>query len=167
MRETPSTIARLADLLSREEVQCQLLETTIREEREAIRRLAIDRFAGINDTRTAVLRTIRSLEEERVAVMDRLAEEWRLDRKTMSLPLVCARLNSAEAQGLDRSAERVASKIRRLRDEIAVNAMMIAQFQQVLQGALHVCGHLWSGNDLYSAQGQARAVSAMVVTQRG
>lgn len=167
MHETTPTVARLADLLSREEVQCQLLETTIREEREAIRRLAIDRFAGINDTRTAVLRTLRSLEEERANVMDCLAEEWRLDRQTMSLPLVCARLSPAEAHGLDRRAERVASKIRRLREEIALNAMMIAQFQHVLQGALHVCEDLWSGDGLYTAPGQARTVAAMMVTQRG
>ncbi|GIW55310.1 MAG: hypothetical protein KatS3mg082_1714 [Nitrospiraceae bacterium] len=167
MRETPSTIARLTDLLSREEAQCDLLETTIREEREAIRRLAIDRFAPINDTRTAVLRTLRSLEDERAAVLDHLAEEWRLDRKTLSLPFVCARLSAAEARGLDQRAERVASKIRRIREEIALNAMMIAQFQHVLQGALRVCEDLWVGDGLYSAPGRARTVGATMVTQRG
>ncbi len=167
MRETPSTIVPLSDLLSREEAQCDLLETTIREEREAIRSLAIDRFAAINETRTAVLRTLRSLEEERVAIMDRLAEEWHLDRHTISLSVVCARVNPAEGQRLDRRHERVASKIRRLRDEIALNAMMIAQFQHVLQGALRVCEDLWAGDGMYSATGRARAVAAMMVAQRG
>ncbi len=167
MQATHSAITHLFDLLGREEAQCDLLERTILEEREAIRRLAIERFATINDARTNVLRTLQFLEKERAALIDRLAEEWGIDGHAMSLSQLCARLDPPTAQGLERRHEQLAAKIRRLHREITLNAMAIAEFQRVLHGGLQAWQDGLGGEGLYSASGRGRTVDAMVVRRRG
>lgn len=167
MQDAHTVTARLFDLLGREETQCDLLEATIREEREAVRRLAIERFPAINDARTTILQTLQALEEERAVLMGRLAEVWQVDQPSITLSFVSARLQPHQAQGLDRRHERLAAKIRRLRHEIALNAMMVGEFQRFLFRGIQVWQDTCGEDGQYSPWGHSRRTDPILVRQRG
>ncbi|MEW6246966.1 MAG: flagellar protein FlgN [Nitrospirota bacterium] len=169
MRDIHSLITHLIDILRREEIQCDRLEATVQQERIAVRRLAIQQFAEINETRVNILQTLQALEEERSAVMGRLADDLKLDREKMSLSVVLSRVKTPDARLLDQRLENFAATIRRVRREIALNAMMIADFQNFLYRGLRVWQDAMGGDGLYSASGrvQTAGAAAAMVMQKG
>ena len=55
---------QLSDLLARESAQCEHLSQTILQERDAIKRMALQEFVSINQARVSILECLNGLKDE-------------------------------------------------------------------------------------------------------
>jgi len=169
MSNTSSAAAAILDILTREEAHCDLLNQTLHQERNALRRLSVSEFPTLNEQRLKDLQGFQSLESERMAVVHRFADAWGLPRATVTLQAIIDRLDQREKQNVERCHERLAKKVRALRQDTAVNGLLVAGIQTLCRKAMHLTGEALPKQDTYSASGEAQRVGlgGTMLRQRG
>ena len=169
MSNTASAAASILDIFTREEAHCDLLYQTLQQERNAIRRLSVTEFPTLNEQRLSNLQQLQSLESERAAVVNRFADAWGLSRTTVTLQAIIDRLDLGDKQNVERCHERLAEKVRVLRQETAVNGMLVAGIQTLCRKAMHLTGEALPKRDTYSSSGESQRVEigGTMLRQRG
>lgn len=169
MSNTASAAAAILDILTREEAHCDRLNQTLEQERNALRRLSVTEFPMLNEQRLRNLQQFQALEAERAAVVNRLADGWRLPRETVTLPAVIDRLDQREKRDVERCHERLTAKVRTLRQDTAVNALLVAGIQTLCRKAMHLSREALPEQSTYSPSGESQraGVGGMMLRQRG
>ena len=169
MSNTASTAAAILDILTREEAHCDLLNQTLQQERNALRQLSLREFPSLNEQRLKDLQGFQSLESEREAVVNRFADAWGLPRATVSLQAVIDRLDQPDKRDVERCHERLTGKVRALRQETAVNGLLVAGIQTLCRKAMHLTGEALPKRDTYSSSGESQRVEigGTMLRQRG
>ncbi len=169
MSHTASTAASILDILTREESHCDVLQQTLHQERTALRKLSFTEFPALNEQRLRNLREFQSLESERAAVVKRCAEAWSLPRETVTLQDVIDRLDRREQQDIERCHERLAAKVRALRQETVVNEVLVAGIQTLCRKAMHLSIEALPERGTYSASGESQraGIGGAMLRQRG
>lgn len=169
MSNTASAAASILDIFTREEAHCDLLYQTLQQERNAIRRLSVTEFPTLNEQRLSNLQQLQSLESERAAVVNRFADAWGFPRNTVTLQAIIDRLDLGDKQNVERCHERLAEKVRVLRQETAVNGMLVAGIQTLCRKAMHLTGEALPKRDTYSSSGESQRVEigGTMLRQRG
>jgi flagellar biosynthesis/type III secretory pathway chaperone len=169
MSNTASAATSILDIFTREEAHCDLLYQTLQQERNAIRRLSVTEFPTLNEQRLSNLQQLQSLESERAAVVNRFADAWGLPRTTVTLQAIIDRLDLGDKQNVERCHERLAEKVRVLRQETAVNGMLVAGIQTLCRKAMHLTGEALPKRDTYSSSGESQRVGigGTMLRQRG
>jgi len=169
MSNTASAAASILDIFTREEAHCDLLHQTLQQERNAIRRLSVTEFPTLNEQRLSNLQQLQSLESERAAVVNHFADAWGLSLTTVTLQAIIDRLDLGDKQNVERCHERLAEKVRVLRQETAVNGLLVAGIQTLCRKAMHLTGEALPKRDTYSASGESQRVGigGTMLRQRG
>lgn len=164
-----SVVPHLADILSREEAECDRLLETLRQERRAIRRLTLSDLSHINDLRFHILQSLDRIEAERRHLMDRLANGWGLPSDSMTIQTVVDRLNASGIQEVEAHHTRLADKIRSAREEITLNARLIDGIQEFIKKVLHAWTDAVPNEGIYSSSGECRPgrTGGALLRQRG
>ncbi|MCX5724613.1 MAG: flagellar export chaperone FlgN [Nitrospirae bacterium] len=169
MSNYASAAVSILDILTREEAHCDLLCQTLQQERSALRRLSVTEFPSLNEQRLQNLQQFQSLESERVAVVNRFAEAWGLPRETVTLQVVISRLDQPDKRNVERCHERLTAKVRALREDTAVNAVLMAGIQTLCRKAMHLSMEALPEQGIYSASGESQRVGlgGAMLRQRG
>lgn len=169
MSNTASAAASLLAILTREEAHCDLLRQTLEQERSALRRLSVTEFPTLNEQRLRNLQQLQVLEAERAAVVNHLAETWRLPRETVTLQVIIDRLDQRDQRDVERCHERLTTKVRALRQDTAVNAVLVAGIQTLCRKAMHLTSEALPEQGIYSASGESQRVEigGTMLRQRG
>ena len=169
MFNTASTTAAILDILTREAAHCDLLNHTLQQERSALRQLSLAEFPSLNEQRLKDLQGFQALESEREAVVHRCADAWGLPRATVTLQAIIDRLNQPDRREVERCHERLAAKVRALRQETAVNELLVAGIQTLCRKAMHLTSEALPKRDTYSASGESQRVGigGTMLRQRG
>ncbi|NGZ08361.1 MAG: hypothetical protein CV088_03120 [Nitrospira sp. LK70] len=154
------SLDELSNILTRESVQCDLLAQNIVQEREAIKRLAFPEFVSINHSRIAILECLRILKEELDVVLDRLASAYHGPETGRTLTEILRQAHSPQAEGIMQQYERLADKVRAVKQDIAVNQILIKNIQSFLIRAMDAHRQPSPGEDLYTVSG-SRSNSGM------
>ncbi|MDF0652013.1 MAG: flagellar export chaperone FlgN [Nitrospira sp.] len=150
----------LTNILTREFVQCDSLAQNIVREREAIKRLALQEFVSINQSRIAILDCLHSLKEELDTVLDRLAIACHVPEAGRTLTEILPRTHSPQAGEILQQYERLADKARAVKHDIAVNQLLIKNAQSFLIRATEAHHQPPPVDDLYTVSG-SRSNSGM------
>lgn len=169
MSNTASAAASILDILTREEAHCNLLCQTLQQERNALRRLSVEEFPALNEQRLRNLQQLQALEAERTAVVNRLADAWRLPREIMTLQVIIDRLDQRDQRDVEQCHERLTTKVRTLRQDTAVNAALVAGIQTLCRKAMHLTSEALPEQGIYSASGKSQRVGigGTMLRQRG
>jgi len=169
MSNTVSAAASILDILTREEAHCDLLRQTLEQERNALRRLSMTEFPALNEQRIRNLQEFQSLEFERAAVVNRFADVWGLSRETVTLQVVIDRLDPRDKRGVELCHERLTAKVRALRQDTAVNALLVAGIQTLCRKAMHLSAEALPEQGTYSSSGESQRVGTggSMFRQRG
>lgn len=169
MSNYASAAVSILDILTREEAHCDLLCQTLQQERSAIRSLSVTEFPSLNEQRLQNLQQFQSLESERVAVVNRCADAWGLPRETVTLQVVINRLDQPDKRNVERCHERLTAKVRALREDTAVNAVLMAGIQTLCRKAMHLSMEALPEQGTYSASGESQRVGlgGAMLRQRG
>ncbi|MDF0666428.1 MAG: flagellar export chaperone FlgN [Nitrospira sp.] len=154
------SLDELSNILTRESVQCDLLAQNIVQEREVIKRLALQEFVSINHSRITILESLRILREELDVVLDRLASAYRGPETGRTLTEILGRTHSPQAEGIIQQYERLADKVRGVKHDITVNQILIKNIQSFLIRAMEAHRQPPLGEDLYTVSG-SRSSSGM------
>jgi len=163
---TPTTL-KLCQLLDREEAACQSLLETVQEERAAIRTLAVTEFHSINCKRLAILESLRTLAEERDALVLHIAQCLGFSQTTTIHGLI-DRLTASESADLRARYNSFISIAKMVRAEIKHNVVLIEGIRGVVDKALSVGTETVPGLDVYNSDGQrsnAGAANALIHQQ--
>jgi len=156
MSNTASAAASILDILTREEAHCDVLHETLQQERTALRRLSMTEFPALNEQRLKNLREFQSLESERAAVVNCIADAWSLPRETVTLQDVIDRFDRRDKLDIERCHERLAAKVRALRQDTAVNEVLVAGIQTLCRKAMHLSREALPEQGTYSASGESQ-----------
>lgn len=169
MFTTASAAASLLDILTREEAHCDLLNQTLQQERSALRRLSVAEFPSLNEQRLKNLQQFQDLEAERASVVQRFAEAWSLPRATVTLQAIIDRLDQGNKRDVERCHERLTEKVRILRQDTAVNALLVAGIQTLCRKAMHLSVQALPEQGTYSSSGESQrvGVGGAMLRQRG
>ncbi|MDH4186928.1 MAG: flagellar protein FlgN [Nitrospira sp.] len=169
MSTTASAAASILDILTREEAHCELLHRTLEQERSALRRLSVTEFPALNEQRISNLMQLQSLEAERASLVNRLADAWGLPRTTVTLQTIIDRLDQLEKREVERCHERLAEKVRTVRQDTAMNALLVSGIQTLCRNAMHLSMKVLPEQGLYSSSGTSQRVGTggIIMRQRG
>src|SRR6185295_104694 len=169
MQDIATALQELDHILRREEAQCDALAHNIQRERQVLRTLKLMDMAEVNHQRAELLNDLHLLETERAAWLALLAGHWNLAPSTISLSVILERLETAEAQRLDRLYTRMAGKIRALRHEISINAGILNSLQVFITKGLNVVRQATAPLGLYSGSGEPQGcgMGALMFHQKG
>ena len=169
MSTTASAAASILDILTREEAHCDLLSQTLQQERNALRRLSVAEFPTLNEQRLKDLQQFQALEVERAAVVNHLADIWRLPRETMTLQVIIDRLDQRDKRDVEQCHERLTAKVRLLRQDTAVNAVLVAGIQTLCRKAMHLTSEALPVQGIYSSSGESQraGIGGTMLRQRG
>jgi hypothetical protein len=169
MQAIVAALQQLDHILRREEAQCDALAHNIQRERQALRTLTMTDMAEVNHQRAALLDDLLLLETERTAWVVRLADRWDLAPSAISLSVILARLEIAEAQRLETLYTRMAEKIRALRREISINASILNTLQVFIRKGLDAMHQATAPLGLYSGSGEPDpcGMGALMFRQKG
>lgn len=158
-----TALVDLCRQLSREEDACRALLETVREERAAIRRFAIEEFHPINCKRLAVLESLHRLAQETDGLVRSLAATVGLS-PTTSLQGFMDRL--APEESLDLRARHVSFMhiAKTVRAEIGQNAVLIEGIRELIDQALSAGSAAVPGQESYGSDGRrTRTPSANIL----
>ncbi|HXC65781.1 MAG TPA: flagellar protein FlgN [Nitrospiraceae bacterium] len=169
MQDIATALQELDHILRREEAQCDALAHNIQRERQVLRTLKLMDMAEVNHQRAELLNDLHLLETERAAWLALLAGHWNLAPSTISLSVILERLETAEAQRLERLYTRMAGKIRALRHEISINAGILNSLQVFITKGLNVVRQATAPLGLYSGSGEPQGcgMGALMFHQKG
>ena len=143
----------LTQILTRESIQCDLLAQNIVQEREVIKRMALHEFVSINQLRMSILECLRCLKEDLDAFVDHLAAAYCVPEDRRTLTEILYRTGSPEVGVILQQYERLAKKVRELKQDIEVNQLLIKNTQAFFMRAMDAHHQLVPGDDLYSVLG--------------
>jgi FlgN protein len=169
MSTTASAAASIIDILTREETHCDLLHQSLQQERDALRRLSVTELPALNEQRLRNLQQLQSLESERAVIVGHVADAWGLPRETVTLQAIIDRLDQREKREVERCHERLTAKVRALRQDTAVNALLVAGIQTLCRKAMHLTGEALPMQNTYSSSGEYQRVEVggTMLRQRG
>ena len=161
------TADQLCQVLNEEEAACGQLLDTVQDERSAIRALEIHRFHGINCRRLSILELLQTLADSRERLVQQLAGHQGLPPETSLHQLVDhLQATSTDLRGC---YQRYIVRAKTVREEIKHNATLIEGIRGVIDQALSTSTVGESGQDLYTAAGQAVAAgrTQVLIHQQG
>jgi flagellar biosynthesis/type III secretory pathway chaperone len=169
MFNTASAAASILDILTREEAHCDLLCQTLQQERNALRLLSVTEFPALNEQRLRNLQQFQSLESERAAVVNRFADAWGLPRAAVTMQVIINRLDQRDKRDVERCHERLTEKVRALRQDTAVNALLVAGIQTLCRKAMYLSSETIPELGIYSSSGESQRVGigGTMLRQRG
>ena len=169
MQDIATALQELDHILRREEAQCDALAHNIQQERQALRTLVLTDMAEVNRQRAALLDKLLLLETERTAWVEGVADRWNLAPSAISLSVILERVETVEAQRLERRYTGMAGKIRALRHEISINASILSSLQVFIGKGLNVVRQATAPLGLYSGSGAPRecGVGGLMFRQKG
>ena len=165
----PISLDQLTHILTRESVQCDLLAQNIVQEREAIKRMELQIFVSINQSRISILECLHSLKEELDGVLDRLAAAYDVPETMRTLPEILRRAQSPQSGIILEQYERLAEKVRAVKRDIGVNQLLIKSVQSFLVRAMEAHCPPTPGDDLYTVSGSPSktGMPAAVIRRQG
>jgi flagellar biosynthesis/type III secretory pathway chaperone len=158
MFNTALAAASILDILVREEAHCHLLHQTLEQERNALRQLSLEEFPALNEQRVKNLQEFESLESERAAIIKHFADAFGLSREAVTLQVVIDRLDPRDKREVERCHERLTVKVRALRQDTAVNALLVAGIQTLCRKAMHLSRLALPEQGTYSSSGESQRV---------
>lgn len=169
MLNTSTSLDQLSHILSRESHQCDLLAQNIVQEREAIKRMALHEFLSINQVRVGILECLAGLKGELDALMQRLGVACQLPETPRTLTEILRRVQGQQADLILKQYEGLAEKVRAVKQDIAVNQLLIKNVHGFLIRAADAHCQRPQGEDLYSGYGARGVVmsQAVLLTRKG
>jgi FlgN protein len=163
------SLEQLPHILARESAHCDLLAQNIVQEREAIKRMALGEFLAINQSRISILESLHQLKTELDLLLDELANTYQVPLSNRTVTEILHRVQSPQAGIILAQYERLADKVRAVKQDIAANQVLIHSVQSFLLRALDAHRQSLPEADLYSESGsrQQHHVPAAVVRRRG
>lgn len=143
----------LTQILARESIQCELLAQNIVQEREAIKRMALYEFVSINQSRLSILECLRCLKQDLDGFVDQLAAASHVPEDRRTLTEMLYRTGNPQAGVILEQYEGLAKKVRKVKQDIEVNQLLIQNTQAFFIRAMEAHRQLAPGNDLYSELG--------------
>jgi len=153
MVNAPHDLDQLRQLLTRESSQCDLLAQNILQGRDAMKRMALHEFLSINQTRVSLLECLSALKEEFDAVVHRLTAAHGLPEGDWTFAGILQRTRSPQSDEIVRQYERLAEQVRAVKQEIAVNQLLVKNIQSFLVKAMEAHRQTAPETDLYSMSG--------------
>lgn len=144
---------QLRDLLHCEFAQCELLAKNILQERDAIRRMALHEFVSVNQSRVALLERLSGLKDEFDSVVRDLAAVCGVSETARTLTDVLQLTHSPQMADLIRQYEKLAERARAVKQDIAINQLLVKNIQSILVRALEAHRQPSCADDLYSMSG--------------
>lgn len=163
------SLSQLPHILARESAHCDLLAQNIVQERDAIKRMALGEFLSINQSRISILESLHQLKDELDLLLDDLANTYQVPLSNRTVTEILHRVQSAQAGVILEQYERLAEKIRAVKQDIAANQVLIHSVQSFLFRALEAHRQSLPDGDLYSELGarQQHHVPAAVIRRQG
>ena len=163
------SLDQLTHVLTRESDQCDLFAQNIVHERDAIKRMALSEFLSINQSRISILESLHRLKGERDTLLDDLAQTYQLPPSSRTVPEILHRAQGPQAGMILQQYERLAEKVRAVKQDIAVNQVLINNVQSFLLRAMEVHRQSLPPGDLYSESGgrQQNSMPAAVIRRQG
>ena len=160
---TSTSLAQLPDILTRESTQCDLLAQNIVQEREAIKRMALSEFLSINQFRVTILESLHRLKEEFDLLIEDLANTYQVPMSNRTVTEILHRAQSPQAGVILQQYERLAEKVRAVKQDIGVNQILINNVQSFLMRAAEAHCQGTTEENLYSAPGARGLVASQAV----
>jgi hypothetical protein len=160
---------QITHILARESAQCDLLAQNIIQEREAIKRMSLHEFVSINQSRISILECLRSLKEELDTLVDDFADTYQVPKAGRTLAEILHRAQSPQAGIILQQYERLAEKARVVKQDIAVNQLLVKNVQSFLVRAMEAHRQPPLGDDLYSVAGSRNnsSMPAALIRRQG
>ena len=160
---------QLSQLLIRESIQCDRLTQNIGQERDAIKRMALSEFVAINRARIDILEGLGNLKVELDAFARELGSAYHAPKAGRTLTEILHRVQIPQAGAILRQYERLAEKVRAVKQDISVNQLLIKNVQSFLIRAMEAHRQPAKGEDLYTVSGcrSKMSVPAALIKQRG
>ncbi|MDE3118659.1 MAG: flagellar protein FlgN [Nitrospirota bacterium] len=157
MLDTSTTTHRLSELLEREQRCIDDLGAVLHQEQDALRTLSNDGLAGTNQRKLALLEEIRSLEGERISLVEQLALGWAMPSESLTLTAIAGRAGAEDAGRLLWLQERLSRSVETLRAANRMSGVLVAGSLLLIQNILS----LWTRNiaapPVYSSSGALQA----------
>ena len=153
----------LPDILTRESTQCDLLAQNIAQERDAIKRMALNEFLSINQSRVLILESLHRLKEEFDLLVDELANTYQVPLSNRTVTEILYRSQSPQAGVILQQYEHLAEKVRAVKQDIGVNQILINNVQSFLMRAAEAHRQGTTEENLYSAPGARSLVASQAV----
>ncbi len=160
------SLDQLTQILVQESIQCDLLEQNIVHERNAIKRMALSEFLSINQSRLSILETLHRLKDEFDQLTDDLATAYQVPQSNRTVTEILRQIQSPQARMILQQYEKLAEKIRAVKQDIGVNQILINNVQSFLIRATEAHRLGAKEEDLYSATGVRGAVTEQAVLIR-
>ncbi len=169
MLNTSTSLDQLSHILSRESHQCDLLARNMVQEREAIKCMALHEFVSINQVRVGILECLAGLKEELDALVQGLGVAYQLPETPRTLTEILRRVQSQQADLILKQYEGLAEKVRAVKQDIAVNQLLIKNVHGFLIRAADAHRERPQDEDLYSEYGVRGAGmrQAVLLTRKG
>ncbi len=163
------SLAQLSQILTRESAHCDLLAQNIVQERDAIKRMALSEFLAINQSRVSILESLHQLKDELDRLLDDLANTYQVPVSNRTVTEILHRVQSPEAGMILQQYERLAEKVRAVKQDIAANQVLIHSVQSFLLRAIDAHRQALPDGALYSESGsrQHQHVPAAVIRRQG
>ncbi|HRI37830.1 MAG TPA: flagellar export chaperone FlgN [Nitrospira sp.] len=163
------SLEQLLHILARESAHCDLLAQNIVQERDAIKRMALSEFLSINQSRISILESLHRLKDELDLLLDGLANTYQVPLPNRTITEILHRVQSPQTGVILEKYERLAEKVRAVKQDIAANQVLIHSVQSFLFRALEAHRQALPEGDLYSELGsrQQHQVPAAVIRRQG
>ncbi|MGE0642051.1 MAG: flagellar export chaperone FlgN [Nitrospira sp.] len=160
---------QLSDLLARESAQCEHLSQTILQERDAIKRMALQEFVSINQARVSILECLNGLKDESDSLVRNLAAVYDVPVTARTVTDILRRTESPQGAAIIQQYERLAARTRTVQQEIAINQVLVKNIQSFLVRAMEAHRQHPQENDLYSMSGgrTTSRIPATLFRQKG
>jgi hypothetical protein len=162
----PISLDQLTHILARESDQCDLLAQNIVQERDAIKRMALGEFLSINQSRISILESLHHLKDELDLLLDNLANVYQVPQSNRTVTEILHQAQSPQAGAILQQYEKLAEKVRAVKQDIGVNQILINNVQSFLMRAAEAHRQGATEEDLYSASGARDSVASQAVLIR-
>lgn len=164
-----NSLDQLSQILIRESIQCDRLKQNIVQERDAVKRMALSEFVSINRVRIEILEGLGNLKVELDASVRELGFAYHVPEAGRTLTEILHRVQNPQAGVILQQYERLAEKVRAVKQDISVNQLLIKNIQSFLIRAMEAHRQPPKGEDLYTVSGcrSKMGVPAALIRQRG
>lgn len=163
------SLHQLSHILACESVQCDLLTQNIIQERDAIKRMALSEFLAISKSRSSILESLHHLKDELDLLLNNLASVHQIPQSNRTVTEILHQTQDPQAGAILRQYEKLAEKVRSVKQDIGVNQILINNVQSFLMRAAEAHRQGATEEDLYSASGAPGLVSrqAVLIKRKG
>jgi len=166
---TSTSLAQLLHILDRESAHCDLLAQNIVQERDAIKRMALSEFLAISQSRSSILESLHHLKDELDLLLNNLANVHQIPRSSRTVTEILRQAQGPQAGAILQQYEKLAEKVRAVKQDIGVNQILINNVQSFLMRAAEAHRQGATEEDLYSASGALGSASsqALLIRRKG